>query len=327
MKVQMPSFATPEGPSQNLRDGLQESLLKLVQQLQLQQQQEQTATAALQHLASARWHQELMWQRSVESSMMQMQSNAAMMPPPYMAAPPLPQELCQSPYMATPPPQGLGQMPAAGNSPLVPYLLAELANRSKNNVPLPAQPSPYGPDGDGKHRQKGNSHPPGSTTIDISKSLRTDGGSVGKGSGKGKGNKGATRSKGADRSKGAVDKDRKTGSSVKQDVRDADRPRTLVCLKVNRLGFDAEKELIAHCSQFGKVDYVFVPLKVKRVHATATTPSHSHLRPSGLGFVVMAKEEDTQAIIASGAEQLVNGKVISVRAFKQGLNEEDNDLD
>jgi len=178
--------------------------------------------------------------------------------------------------------------------------------------------------------EDGNSFAPGSTTIDLAKSLRTVGSSGGKGAGRDKAHKadksqGKGGGKGGDRTKNTVDKDTNDANGVKQDVRDADRPRTLVCLKVNRLGFEAEKALLAHYSQFGKVDHVFVPLKVKRVHATATSPSHSHLRPSGLGFVIMNKEEVAQAILASGSEQTVNGKIISVRAFKQGLNNEEKD--
>lgn len=317
MKIPLPSYATLQepqqcpaqiGPQQKLRDGLEQSLQKLVQQLQ-QQQQEQNAAAALQQLTSAVLQQDIC-QRSM-ASLMQMQGNAGLMPPSYTAE----HDLHNAPHTAAQPHQALKAsaapyIPAAG--PMMPF------------APQQAQQGP--------HRQKAYPNAPGATTIDLAKSLRADGGgSGGKGAGRDKGNKGATHhkggGKGGDRTK-TVDKDTNVGSGAKQDVRDADRSRTLVCLKVNRLGFEAEKDLLAHYSQFGKVDYVFVPLKVKRVHATAMTPSHSHLRPSGLGFVVMDKEEVAQAIIASGSEQVVNGKVISVRAFKQGVNNEDkNDKD
>jgi len=97
----------------------------------------------------------------------------------------------------------------------------------------------------------------------------------------------------------------------------ADHCRIVVATKINRLGFNAEKVLKKHFAHFGKIRHVTVPQKVKQHTATMGTPGHSHLRPSGLGFIVMDTEEEVQAILAVGAEHVVFGKMINVRAFKQ----------
>lgn len=149
------------------------------------------------------------------------------------------------------------------------------------------------------------------------------GASKAKAGGKGKAQNQRTSGKGGNASKpqAKAEADRvKLRSQVK-----ADCHRTVVTLKINRLGFEAEQLLKEHYSKFGKVDYVCVPLKVNRVAATATSPALSHLRPSGLGFVVMSKEEEVQAILAAGNEQQVCGKTITVRAFKQGENDDNED--
>jgi hypothetical protein len=145
------------------------------------------------------------------------------------------------------------------------------------------------------------------------------GGNRGKGKGKeGKGKASWHGGKGSGKDLGkALEQSSDARVKLRSQVK-ADRHRTVVALKINRLGFDAEKLLKEHYASFGTVDYVCVPLKVNRVPATSTSPAHSHLRPSGLGFVVMSKESEVQAILAAGEEQIVNGKVINVRAFKQG---------
>jgi hypothetical protein len=92
--------------------------------------------------------------------------------------------------------------------------------------------------------------------------------------------------------------------------------RTVVATKINHLGFGAMKALKSHFAQYGKIDHVCVPQKIKDAYN-----GQGQLRPSGLGFIVMKTEEDAQAILEAGAEHTVCGKVINLRAFKEGRKE------
>lgn len=97
------------------------------------------------------------------------------------------------------------------------------------------------------------------------------------------------------------------------EMRKACRHRTVVVLRIGRLGFSAGKILEKHYAKFGKVDYVYVPPKVKQEYAGESVLESHHLRPSDLGFVVMSTESEAQNIVAAGEEQLVSGKMIKVR--------------
>mmetsp|Transcript_140167 Transcript_140167/g.247725 ORF Transcript_140167/g.247725 Transcript_140167/m.247725 type:complete len:577 (+) Transcript_140167:67-1797(+) len=74
--------------------------------------------------------------------------------------------------------------------------------------------------------------------------------------------------------------------------------------KINRLGFESPAALRAHYSKYGKVERVLV------AHSHVKSQNRrfaARLRPSGLGFVVMSKKEEADAILAEGPEQVVEG--------------------
>jgi len=117
--------------------------------------------------------------------------------------------------------------------------------------------------------------------------------------------------------------------------------RILIVRKINRLGFASPELLKNHYSWFGTVENVLVAHS--RVKSSAVVPvrcmegmpsrtTNSRLRPSGLGFLIMSKVEEAEAILAAGPEQIVYGAVIRVQHFERrtteddGLNlEDDND--
>lgn len=87
-----------------------------------------------------------------------------------------------------------------------------------------------------------------------------------------------------------------------QDLQKVASSRVLLVRRINRLGFESAVVLTKHYSRYGCVDRVLV--------------SHSHvksqkrglparLRPSGLGFIVMSTEEEVQAILREGPEQVI----------------------
>lgn len=81
--------------------------------------------------------------------------------------------------------------------------------------------------------------------------------------------------------------------------------RVVLVRKINRLGFESPAILEKHYSKFGKVQRVLV------AHSHVKSQNRrffSRLRPSGLGFVVMSKKEDADAILALGPQQTIGGE-------------------
>ena len=109
-----------------------------------------------------------------------------------------------------------------------------------------------------------------------------------------------------------------------------DSGRVLIVRKINRLGFASPAVLQEHFSWYGVVDRVLVAhSRVKSASATGRCASvvSSRLRPSGLGFVVMSKVEEAQAILAHGSEQPVNGIIIQVQQFERRMTSDEADCD
>lgn len=98
---------------------------------------------------------------------------------------------------------------------------------------------------------------------------------------------------------------------------DVDSNRVLIARKINRLGFGSPAALEEHFSWYGKVEKVLV------AHSLVKSDSGSmpRLRPSGLGFIVMAKNEEAQAILDVGTEQMVRGCVVRVQPFERRMTE------
>mmetsp|Transcript_102587 Transcript_102587/g.203633 ORF Transcript_102587/g.203633 Transcript_102587/m.203633 type:complete len:415 (+) Transcript_102587:127-1371(+) len=109
-----------------------------------------------------------------------------------------------------------------------------------------------------------------------------------------------------------------------------DSGRIIIVRKINRLGFASPSVLTAHYSRVGIVDRVLVAhSRVKHACQWKVEPSDAQrLRPSGLGFVVMSKVSEAEAIFAQGVEQMVGGTVIRIQRFERRatheVEEEDN---
>jgi len=109
-----------------------------------------------------------------------------------------------------------------------------------------------------------------------------------------------------------------------------DSGRVLIVRKINRLGFASPAVLQEHFSWYGVVERVLVAhSRVKSASATGRCASavSSRLRPSGLGFVVMNKVEESQVILAHGSEQPVNGIIIQVQQFERRMTADEGDFD
>eukprot|EP00929_Paragymnodinium_shiwhaense_P099767 TRINITY_DN615_c0_g1_i1.p1 TRINITY_DN615_c0_g1~~TRINITY_DN615_c0_g1_i1.p1 ORF type:complete len:704 (+),score=243.45 TRINITY_DN615_c0_g1_i1:160-2271(+) len=88
----------------------------------------------------------------------------------------------------------------------------------------------------------------------------------------------------------------------------------LILRKINRLGFDSPYILKQHFKTYGKVERVLVAHSHVRLQGRGFT---SRLRPSGLGFVVMADKAATQLILSQGENQVVGAVTIRVLPFER----------
>eukprot|EP00927_Polykrikos_kofoidii_P060987 TRINITY_DN55880_c0_g1_i1.p1 TRINITY_DN55880_c0_g1~~TRINITY_DN55880_c0_g1_i1.p1 ORF type:complete len:577 (-),score=96.05 TRINITY_DN55880_c0_g1_i1:436-2166(-) len=107
-----------------------------------------------------------------------------------------------------------------------------------------------------------------------------------------------------------------------QMLQQIDPSRVVLVRKINRLGFESPVALKEHYSWYGTVETVLVShCRVKSTHSQNRVMS-SRLRPSGMGFVIMCRSEEVNAIIGEGAEQIVAGVTILVQRFhRQELND------
>lgn len=98
--------------------------------------------------------------------------------------------------------------------------------------------------------------------------------------------------------------------------------RVLIVRKINRLGFGSPDLLKDYYSWYGGVERVLVAHSRVQV-ASSNNRGHnsSRVRPSGLGFIVMKKTEDAQAILAEGPTQEVYGAEIRVQQFERRMTE------
>lgn len=107
-----------------------------------------------------------------------------------------------------------------------------------------------------------------------------------------------------------------------------DSGRVLIVRKINRLGFASQAVLHEHFSWYGVVERVLVAhSRVKSTSAAdkSASPVSSRLRPSGLGFIVMSRAADAQAILANGSEQPVNGIMVRLQQFQRQLTSQEED--
>mmetsp|Transcript_21148 Transcript_21148/g.58638 ORF Transcript_21148/g.58638 Transcript_21148/m.58638 type:complete len:569 (-) Transcript_21148:271-1977(-) len=126
---------------------------------------------------------------------------------------------------------------------------------------------------------------------------------------------------------GAVCPWQHTGETLRMHLRSLikiDSGRILIVRKINRLGFSSPELLEKHYTWYGTVERVLVAhsrVKSSSVAVQAGSNLTSRLRPSGLGFVVMSKPEEAEAILAEGPEQIVCGAVIRVQQFERRMTE------
>jgi hypothetical protein len=108
-----------------------------------------------------------------------------------------------------------------------------------------------------------------------------------------------------------------------------DSGRVLIVRKINRLGFASQAVLLEHFSWYGVVERVLVAhSRVKSTSAAdkGASPFSSRLRPSGLGFVVMSRVKDAQAILAHGSEQPVKDIMVRVQQFQRQVTAHEEDV-
>mmetsp|Transcript_33808 Transcript_33808/g.78169 ORF Transcript_33808/g.78169 Transcript_33808/m.78169 type:complete len:530 (-) Transcript_33808:301-1890(-) len=119
------------------------------------------------------------------------------------------------------------------------------------------------------------------------------------------------------------DANHSSGETLRMHLRsllNVDSNRVLIVRKINRLGFSSPTILKEHFSWYGTVENVLVAhSRVKSGGGQAGMVSR--LRPSGLGFVVMSKNEEAELILAQGAEQQVMRTVIRVQKFERRMSE------
>lgn len=111
-----------------------------------------------------------------------------------------------------------------------------------------------------------------------------------------------------------------------------DPSTVFIARRINKLGFQSAELLQLHFSAYGKVKGVFVShSRVKAFQSTGRRnrggSEHQRLRAAGLGFVVMETAEDAAAILAEGAEHVVNGITVQLKPFQRfSGTEEGNDF-
>jgi hypothetical protein len=110
-----------------------------------------------------------------------------------------------------------------------------------------------------------------------------------------------------------------------RDLQKVEPERVVLVRKINRLGFQSPAVLESHYSSYGKVERILV------AHSHVKSQNRrfaARLRPSGLGFVVMSKKCEVEAILLAGEEQMVAGIMIRVQRFNrytESLEEEDDE--
>lgn len=101
-------------------------------------------------------------------------------------------------------------------------------------------------------------------------------------------------------------------------LQEVDPARVLLVRKINRLGFDSPDILKHHFSWFGAVEHILVShSRMKWTQQSSTRVISSRVRPSGMGFIVMASPQAAAAVLAHGLEQVVAGATILVQRFEQ----------
>lgn len=97
-------------------------------------------------------------------------------------------------------------------------------------------------------------------------------------------------------------------------LQDEDPRKLLIVRKINRLGFNSASILQEHFGRYGNVSKVLLSNSHEKGESTLWP---TRLRPSGIGFVLFESVEGAALALAEGAEQIVRGNEIVVRAFEK----------
>lgn len=101
-----------------------------------------------------------------------------------------------------------------------------------------------------------------------------------------------------------------------QELQTKDPACVLVVRRINRFGFNSAAVLRQHFAQHGPIDAVLVAHSQVRC---VNRRSAVRLRPSGLGFVVMANAADAKVVLQGGEEHSIRGHVIRVHGYTSGM--------
>jgi len=99
-------------------------------------------------------------------------------------------------------------------------------------------------------------------------------------------------------------------------IRDRDPSCCLIVRNIKRLGLESSELLRQHFSRLGEVEEVCVAHSFEKPNAKRTKHRNGRIRPAALGFVVMASEEDAQAVLAAGSDQTVGQVCVNVRLIE-----------
>lgn len=109
-----------------------------------------------------------------------------------------------------------------------------------------------------------------------------------------------------------------------QELQDTPPANVFIVRKINRLGFNSPGLLKDHFARRGSVQSVLVAHS--NVHCPARR-STTRLRPAAMGFVVMATQEEAEAVLVEGEEHFVGGVPIIVQPYKRRLHPAGQPLD
>jgi len=104
---------------------------------------------------------------------------------------------------------------------------------------------------------------------------------------------------------------------------EVDANRIFMVRKISKLGLGSAQLLKTHFGQFGGVANVFVTHSIDKRKADPENPNAKpHVRPAGIGFIVMDKAEDVDAILQQGLEHVVYGTNINVASYEHQMPED-----
>jgi hypothetical protein len=100
-----------------------------------------------------------------------------------------------------------------------------------------------------------------------------------------------------------------------EEVSAEDPARILVARRIHNLGFNSQKILREHFSQYGPVLRVLVAHR--KIKGIADARGNPKTRPGSLGLIIMKRVASIKKIIALGEEQAVSGHQIRVEMFER----------